>query len=74
MADKQKKSQRLHKDKVKMERQLKIAKANGIIIKHPNKLKKKHATSCGRAGCMFCGNPRRTMGEKTIQERRFEQD
>jgi hypothetical protein len=28
---------------------------------------------CGQTDCFMCGNPRRTIKEKTIQEQRFEQ-
>ena len=68
------KSKRLHKKYVKIAKQIKIAKINGIPVKHPNKLAKHHATDCGRAGCQLCNNPRRTRGEITIQEKRIEQD
>lgn len=73
-SDKKIKSKRLHKDRVKIEKQLRIAKINKIPVKHPNKLAKHHATDCGRAGCQLCNNPRRTRGEKTLQEKRIEQD
>jgi hypothetical protein len=74
MSDKSKKAERLEKKKTKIRKQLKIAKANGMVVKHPNKLAKHHATNCGRPRCQLCGNPRRISGEKTIQERRQEQD
>ncbi len=71
--DKLRKTKRLHKDEVKIAKQMKIAKANGIPVKHPGKLAKHHATNCGKAKCHLCGNPRRISGEKTMQERRAEQ-
>ena len=71
--EKIKKTKRLHKDQVKIAKQMKIAKANGIPVKHPGKLSKHHATDCGRPLCQLCGNPRRISGEKTIQEKRAEQ-
>jgi hypothetical protein len=74
MSDKNKKAERLHRKETKIRKQLKIAKANGMVVKHPNKLAKHHATNCGHARCPFCGNPRRISGEKTIQEKRAEQD
>ena len=29
---------------------------------------KRNAMDCGRPECGLCGNPRRTRGEKTVQE------
>lgn len=72
--EKSKKSQRLYKDKIKIAKQMKIAKVNNIPVKHPGKLAKHHATNCGKARCQLCGNPRRINGEKTMQEKRAEQE
>lgn len=41
------------------------------LLKQPHRFAKHHALDCGRSGCMICGNPRRTMKEKTLQERKF---
>jgi hypothetical protein len=73
--DKIKHSRRLQKDKNAVARQLKMAKGSGITkyIEQPHRLEKHHAMDCGNPGCYICGNPRRTMNEKTIQEQRFEQ-
>ena len=71
--EKSKKAKRLHRDKVQIAKQMKIAKAAGLTVKHPGKLAKHHATNCGKAKCNLCGNPRRIRGEKTIQEKRSEQ-
>jgi hypothetical protein len=71
--DRKVKSRRIHEKQVKIAKQMRIAKINGIPVKHPNKLGKQHAADCGRAGCQLCNNPRRTRGEKTIQELRAEQ-
>lgn len=74
MEKERKKAQRIHTKQTKIAKQMKIAKTNGIPVKHPNKLAKHHATNCGRARCKLCGNPRRISGEKTMQEKRAEQE
>jgi hypothetical protein len=55
-------------------RQKRIAKMsnwNHKTLSQPHRWAKKHAMDCGRPGCMVCGNPRRTMKEKTLQEKKF---
>lgn len=69
-----KRSRRIHADEVKVRKQYKIAKVNGINVREPHKLAKKHATNCGKPNCALCGNPRKFFNEKTIQEKRFDQD
>jgi hypothetical protein len=71
--DKIKHSKRLHKEEAAIKRQAKIAKAYGIPVKETHMFAKKHATNCGKSECGLCGNPRKTMGEETIQEKRFKQ-
>ena len=66
-------SRRLHKDQVAIDRQVKIAKEYGIPVKEPHKFAKHHALNCGDPNCVMCMNPRKANGEKTMQERRFEQ-
>jgi hypothetical protein len=71
-------SKRLHAEEVKIEKQIKIAKAHGLTdnnkaIKEPHRLAKHHAMDCGRPGCSMCGNPRKTLKELTIQEKSFNQ-
>ena len=71
-------SKRLHAEEVKIEKQIKIAKAHGLTnkdktIKEPHRLAKHHAMDCGRPGCVMCGNPRKTFKELTIQEKSFNQ-
>ena len=42
-------------------KQVKIAKAfayTGRVIDEPGRLRKRHATNCGKPGCSMCGNPR----------------
>lgn len=55
-------------------RQKRIAKLstwNHKTLNQPHRWAKRHAMDCGRPGCMVCGNPRRTLKEKTLQERKF---
>lgn len=71
-------SKRLHNDQVKIKKQVRIAKQHGLgwndeVIKQPHRLAKHHAMDCGNPGCYLCSNPRKTLGERTIQERRFDQ-
>jgi hypothetical protein len=58
-----------------IERQFDIAKTHDHGYYNDNnkhKLHKKHAMNCGNPRCYMCANPRRTWGEKTIQEVKFE--
>jgi len=71
--DKQKHSKRLHQEEVQIKRQVKIAKEFGVPVKEPHKFAKHHAMNCGNPKCLLCSNPRRVWGEKTIQEKKFEQ-
>ena len=71
-------SKRLYAEEVKIQKQVKIAKAHGLsdkdkAIKEPHRLAKQHAMDCGQPGCVMCGNPRKTFKEPTIQEKSFEQ-
>lgn len=71
-------SKRLYAEEVKIQKQVKIAKAHGLSdkdkpIKQPHRLAKHHAMDCGQPGCVMCGNPRKTLKEPTIQEKSFEQ-
>jgi hypothetical protein len=72
--DKFKHSKRLHEDDVHINRQVKIAKSAGMDVKEPHKFAKHHAMDCGNPKCILCSNPRKIYKEKTIQEKRFEQD
>jgi hypothetical protein len=73
--DKEQHSKRIYQKEVKINKQLKIAKASGNqkYITQPHRLIKHHAMDCGVPNCVMCANPRRTFGEKTMQERRFDQ-
>jgi hypothetical protein len=78
--DKIKHSKRLHKEESAIKKQVKIAKEvlghqlNDKVIREPHRLAKHHVANCGDPKCVLCMNPRKSMGEKTIQEQRFEQD
>lgn len=65
-------SKRRQQTQNKIDKQMRIAKAYKIEVKEPHTLAKKHLLDCGNPNCMMCMNPRK-MGEKTIQERGFEQ-
>jgi hypothetical protein len=76
---KEKRSKRLHDEETAIQRQVKIAKQNGLTdqdkaVKQPHRLAKHHVMNCGNPSCMLCSNPRKTFKEKTIQEKRFYQD
>ncbi len=66
-------SKRIHQRKVKEQKQVKIAKSHGIEVDSPHRFSKHHAMDCGNPECVMCGNPRKTFGERTIQEKRFNQ-
>lgn len=68
-----KRSLRISKGKIKIKKQVRIAKINNIPVKEPHRLLKKKATTCGNSNCFMCGNPRKFFKEKTIQEKRFEE-
>lgn len=67
-------SKRRHKTEVKSKRQAKIAKQAGLDVKSPHLYAKHHAMNCGNSNCVMCANPRKTFGERTIQEQRFYQE
>jgi len=68
-------SRRIHKKETAVKRQVKIAKQHGLtmhdeVIKQPHRLAKHHAMDCGQPECIMCGNPRKTMKERTYQEKK----
>ena len=71
--DKFKKSKRLQKDENAVKKQTKIAKSAGSDISQPHRFAKHHAMNCGDPNCVMCGNPRKIFGEKTIQEKKFDE-
>lgn len=71
--DKFKHSKRLLKDENAVKKQVRIARTYGADIKVPHKFAKRHALSCGNPDCVMCMNPRKSFGEPTMQERKFNQ-
>jgi hypothetical protein len=73
---KEKHSRRLQQEENAIKKQVKIAKQYGVDKKYteqPHRFAKHHVLNCGNPKCVMCANPRHTFGEKTIQEKRFEQ-
>ena len=73
--NKVKHSKRIQQKKNHILRQFKIAKEykHTMYLKQPHRLAKHNAMDCGQPGCMLCGNPRRTLKIRSIQEKRFVQ-
>ena len=71
--DKEQHSKRIYQKEVTVKRNTKLAKVHGIPVKEPHKLHKKSPFSCGNPDCVMCMNPRKSFGEKTMQERKFDQ-
>jgi predicted alpha/beta superfamily hydrolase len=74
--DRYKHSTRMHRDKAATRRQVRIAKQNlhdTSAIQEPHRYNKHHAMNCGNPNCLLCMNPRKSFGEKTLQEMSFEQ-
>ena len=72
--EKVKHSKRILKTDNAVKKQVKIAKSAGSDISQPHKFAKHHAMNCGNPKCFMCSNPRKVFKEKTIQEKRLEQD
>jgi hypothetical protein len=72
--EKVKHSKRILKTDNAVKKQVKIAKEFGIPVKEPHKFAKLHAMNCGNPKCFMCSNPRKVFNEKTIQEKRLEQN
>lgn len=54
-------------------KQERIAKSYGVVQSEAHRYAKHHALNCGQKNCVFCANPRKLFGEKTIQEKAMEQ-
>ena len=54
-------------------KQERIAKSYGVVQKEVHRYAKHHALNCGQKNCVFCANPRKLFGEKTVQEKAMEQ-
>ena len=72
--EKVKHSKRILKTDNAVKKQVKIAKEFGVPVKEPHKFAKLHAMNCGNPKCFMCSNPRKVFKEKTIQEKRLEQN
>jgi hypothetical protein len=83
--DKFKKSKRIHADDTAIKKQLQLAKDFGYhklsssmhkwrYLLQPHRSHKMHIFNCGDPKCHMCGNPRKFFKQKTMQEKRFEQD
>jgi hypothetical protein len=73
--DKNKRTKRIKNTVKAMNKQKKIADRYGhLATSQPHRFAKRHAMDCGNPGCKICGNPRKIYKEKTIQERKQEQD
>lgn len=75
--DKIKHGTRIQRAWTAIKRQLKIAKAHGLVkaVAEPHRLAKHHAMDCGQPHCNLCGNPRNSKATKgkdklTTQEKR----
>ena len=76
--DKFKHSKRIHHKETAIHKQQKIALQYGadrrLVEDEPHRFAKHHAMDCGVPNCPMCSSPRKLNGEKTIQEKRFEQN
>ena len=72
--EKVKHSKRILKTDNAVKKQVRIAKEFGVPVKEPHKFAKLHAMNCGNPKCFMCSNPRKVFKEKTIQEKRLEQN
>ena len=73
--DRKKHSERVGQKQTKLANKIKTAKAFGMdhVVKNPHKYHKSGLFNCGNPKCVMCMNPRKAFGEKTMQERKFEQ-
>ena len=70
--DKRGKRRRLTTNAINRQKRIaSLSRWNHKSAHQPHRWAKRHAMDCGRSGCMVCGNPRRTLKEKTLQERKF---
>jgi len=72
--EKLKHSKRILKTDNAVKKQVSIAKTFGLPVDEPHKFAKRHAMNCGNPNCVMCANPRKVFNEKTIQEKRLEQN
>lgn len=71
---KQKHSKRIQQKENHINRQMDIRKAHNFPEERDaHRYHKVSGCTCGNPNCVMCGNPRKFFGEKTIQEKSFEQ-
>jgi hypothetical protein len=68
-------SKRIHQKETILEKKMRLAKEfhHEHALKNPHRYHKASLFNCGDANCVMCMNPRKAFGEKTMQERKFEQ-
>lgn len=75
--DKIKHSKRLHKEEAAIKKQQKIAIQHGLdrkeVEREPHRFAKHKAMDCGNPECGLCSNPRKLLGDRTVQEKSFDQ-
>ena len=75
--DKIKHSKRLHKEEAVIKKQQKIAIQHGLdrkeVEREPHRFAKHHAMDCGNPECGLCASPRKLTGDRTKQEKSFDQ-
>jgi len=75
--DKIKHSKRLHKEEAAIKKQQKIALQHGAdrkeVEREPHRFAKHHAMDCGNPECHMCASPRKITGDRTVQEKSFDQ-
>lgn len=64
---------RHHTRRVIAKRKKQIEQLGGYT-KADHYLDKTNGLTCGDSNCAMCGNPRKFYGQKTIQERKFDQE
>ena len=64
-------SRRLLREEAAIAKQMRIAKAHGLVADKPHMFGKTHSMTCGNPNCVMCSNPRKTFKELTIQEQRM---
>lgn len=73
--DKDKHGERIQQKEKKLARKMRLAKEYGYdhVLKEPHKYHERSVFRCANPHCFMCANPRKSMKEKTMQERKFEQ-
>lgn len=77
-------SKRIHDTETHIKKQVQLAKNYGYhklssdmhnwnYLTQPHRNHKKHIFNCGDPKCHMCMNPRKSIGEKTVQEKSFNQ-